>query len=78
MPVSESSAMHQRRRRSAQKPQPDLIADQMSPKNTAQALAFSNRRLNVTGEIAVHELLGQSLNAIPATNYLLKFRIYGT
>jgi hypothetical protein len=30
------------------------------------ALVFSNRRLNFTGEIAVHELTGQSLNAIPA------------
>jgi hypothetical protein len=42
------------------------------------ALVFSNRRLIFTGEIDVHELTGQSLNAIPATNYLLQFRIYGT
>ena len=47
MPVSESSAMHQRRRRSAQKPQLDLIADRMPQEHWA-ALAFSNRRLNVT------------------------------
>ena len=32
MLVSESSAMHQLRRRSAQKPQLDLIADRMSPR----------------------------------------------
>ena len=28
--------------------------------------------------IAAQEILGQSLNAIPALNYILKFRTYGT
>ena len=41
MLVSESSAMHQLRRRSAQKPQLDLIADRMPLEHCAQ-LAFRN------------------------------------
>jgi hypothetical protein len=42
MLVSESSAMHQLLRRSAQKPQPDLIADRM-PLEHCAALPFSNK-----------------------------------
>ena len=42
MLVSESSAMHQLRRRSTQKPQLDLIADRM-PLEHCAALAFSNK-----------------------------------
>ena len=41
MLVSESSAMHQLRRRSAQKPQLDLIADRMPLEHCAHSLSAS-------------------------------------